>query len=90
MHNANNDAEMQNQNQSADMYDQNNENLEMAINDGNNAYKIDAEEENVLWGNYNNFNEISIDYNYAVRPWIDDYAKKPAIHLMTQFALYKW
>lgn len=79
---------MQNQNESATIDDQ--LLVEMPVNDSNNAYKIDAEEENVLWGTYTNYNEISIGYNYEVRPWIDDYAKKPAIHLMTQFALFKW
>lgn len=54
-----------------------------------NTYKIDPESETALINAFNNYDEVH-KYECSVRPWIDlDYAKKPAINLMTQFALYK-
>ncbi|XP_031636434.1 uncharacterized protein LOC116349232 isoform X2 [Contarinia nasturtii] len=52
--------------------------------------KIDAEEEQNLLNVHKNYNEIMATFKVSVRPWIDeDYAKKPRINLLTQFALYK-
>lgn len=53
------------------------------------AYKIDAEEESALLSALNNYDQIRMDYKYLVRPWMDDFAKKPIINLMTQFSLFK-
>ncbi|XP_055311887.1 uncharacterized protein LOC129574228 isoform X2 [Sitodiplosis mosellana] len=69
---------------------QNDDNHATATNDTTNpmnAYKIDPETEKALLNAYTNVDEK--EYKYQVRPWIDEYTKKPAIDLMTQFALYK-
>lgn len=54
-----------------------------------NEYKIDPETEQRLL----NVSQAKYDQKdlekFEVRPWIDDFSKKPQIDIMTQFALYK-
>lgn len=55
-----------------------------------NLSKLEPNEEEQLSSFDNQFNSESKKTAFKVRPWIDgDYAEKCAIHLLTQFALYK-
>lgn len=53
-----------------------------------NVYKIDPQAEEALMNAYQNYDQ-NLEYNHKVRPWLDDYAKKPTLYLMTQFSLFK-
>lgn len=59
-------------------------------NTNSNVYKVDPETEKALLSVFSNYDENKLEYKYEVRPWgICMDRKKPIIHIMTQFALYK-
>lgn len=55
-----------------------------------NLNKISPQEEQNLLNIHNNYDRNASEFTVAVRPWMEeDYAKKPVVHLLSQFALYK-
>lgn len=54
-----------------------------------NMYKMDIEEETNLMGVFKE-HETTGKYELSIRPWLEaDWARKPLVNLLTQFALYK-